>query len=231
LKLDDTFLIADSVAPQFSENEILVAALEEKSYVAGPGERAVIWLAGCHRRCPGCFQPQYFSFDSGSKRQIHEIADRILSIEGIDGVTFSGGEPFEQYRGLTCLCRILKQNSQLSLLSYTGYRFEWLLDRIEQYGELLSLLDILIDGEFRENEAAPYLWRGSRNQRVIDLNVLSESNTLDPQTGKRQEIQLSITPTEIVIMGFPDKSSTHQLLQAMNRRGVILRSIQEITSW
>ncbi len=165
---DSTFLIVDSMPPQFSPFELQVADIQEYSYVAGPGRRCVVWMAGCNRRCPGCFQPQFFSFNAGHRYYVEELAERILRINGIDGVTFSGGEPFEQSEALANLCKILKAQSELSLLSYTGYRLEYLREK-SQHGGFLSTLDMLIDGEFRETEAGAYLWRGSRNQRLIDL--------------------------------------------------------------
>lgn len=227
MDLDDTFLIVNYALPNFSERELIVADFQERSFVVGPGTRTVIWLAGCRRRCPGCFQPQYFSFDCGQRLPTAEVAERILSIEGIDGVSFSGGEPFDQCSALLDLCRILKRRSRLSLLSYTGYRLEWLQQNAERYGELLSLLDILIDGEYRNDEAGPFLWRGSRNQRVIDLQQSRTSPVSELPTTDTQEVQLAVTGSNVIVTGFPDSDSILKLRDAMGRRGILLDEVKK----
>ena len=230
MELDTTFLIVDSAPPQFVPEELQVADIQDYSYVAGPGLRCVIWLAGCNRRCPGCFQPQYFSFSAGRRYQVDEIADHILGISNIDGVTFSGGEPFEQSEALASVCRILKARSDLSLLSYTGYRLEWLRDRSQNHRNFLETLDIIIDGEYRENEAGSYLWRGSRNQRVIYLKSGENKQLIAATETGQQQIQVTLTSSNLVVTGFPDGPSAFAFRSALMRRGVILASSKEGTA-
>lgn len=224
MELDPTFLIVDSSPPEFEPTELQVADIQDYSYVAGPGRRCVIWLAGCHRRCPGCFQPQFFSFSAGRRYQIDELAEHILGISGIDGVTFSGGEPFEQSVALANVCRILKARSDLSLLSYSGYRLEWLRDKSQQHRDFLETLDIIIDGEYRENEAGSYLWRGSRNQRVIYLKGGNDDQLRDSVKVGQQEIQVTVTSSRVVLTGFPDEQSSREFQAALERRGVVITS-------
>ncbi len=222
MKLDPTFLIVDAGPPAFGKTELMVAAIQNHSYVAGPGRRCVVWLAGCHRRCPGCFQPQYFAFDNGEQYGVEELTARILSVDGIDGVTFSGGEPFEQSLALAEVCRSLKASSDLSILSYTGYRLEWLRDHGEQFGELLDMIDILIDGEYREDEAGTYLWRGSRNQRIIFLSADIKADYPGSSSVAPQEIQLTVTPSRFVLTGFPDEESSRSFQAALKKKGIMV---------
>lgn len=224
MELDSTYLIVDSSPPEFAPAELQVADIQDYSYVAGPGRRCVIWLAGCHRRCPGCFQPHYFSFDMGRRYHADELVERILGVSGIDGVTFSGGEPFEQSYALANVCRMLKARSDLSLLSYTGYRLEWLRDRPQQYRDFLETLDIIIDGEYRENEAGSYLWRGSGNQRVIYLKSAESDLLHDPAEIRQQQIQVTLTSSDLVLTGFPDGPTSQAFQSAMMTRGVIISS-------
>ena len=77
---------------------MLVHSMLRRSAVNGPGERAVIWLQGCDLGCRGCWNPYSHAFDRGRDRPVEEVGEWILSCAGIEGVTVSGGEPFQQAR-------------------------------------------------------------------------------------------------------------------------------------
>ena len=79
--------------------EITAADWEERSVVNGPGERFVLWLQGCPFRCRGCFNPAFLPFAGGRRVLVAEMAERILSVPGVEGVTYSGGEPMAQRAG------------------------------------------------------------------------------------------------------------------------------------
>jgi len=178
-KFDDTFL------PVFSEESyplhenpaslpcdqkaiIRLAGFEPRSLVAGPGVRSVIWVAGCLRRCPGCSQPEYLPFNVGKNISVEELFERIHALSDIDGVTFSGGEPFEQAGPLGLLAKRLR-NDGLSIVSYSGYRYEALVAEPDKFKVLLDEVDMLIDGEFRLDAIGSHRWRGSSNQRILCL--------------------------------------------------------------
>jgi anaerobic ribonucleoside-triphosphate reductase activating protein len=94
----------------------------------------------------------------------------ILKVKGIEGVTFTGGEPTLQAGGLVELSRILRSEG-LSIVCYSGYPYQQLLEKEDlDIAALLSSLDILIDGPYLEQESARLLWRGSRNQKVHFLS-------------------------------------------------------------
>ncbi|MEO2031091.1 MAG: 4Fe-4S single cluster domain-containing protein [Planctomycetaceae bacterium] len=228
MDLDPTFLIVDSSPAEFGATELQVAEIQDYSYVAGPGRRCVVWLAGCRRRCPGCFQPQFFSFAVGRRYRVEELAERILAIQGIDGVTFSDGEPFEQSSALAELCRILKSRTDLSLLAYTGYQVEWLRGADDQYCDFLDTLDVVIDGEYRENEAGTYLWRGSRNQRIIFLKGEANPEALNASSTVQQEIQLTVTSSNVLLTGFPDERSSRDLEASLKKKGIITAPAKKV---
>ncbi len=97
---------------------------------------------------------------------VSELYEMIISSPGIEGVTYSGGEPFEQARGLYHLSKLLKEKS-FSVMSYSGFTYGELKRKHDRYvSGLLSMLDIMIDGRFEIQNAAPLLWRGSYNQKV-----------------------------------------------------------------
>jgi len=155
---------------QVSHPQLLnVAAYLERSVVNGPGTRFVIWLQGCPIRCPGCINKDLWPLEPKLLIPVMEMAERILRTQGIEGVTYSGGEPTIQAEPLCTLSQILR-NQGLSILCYTGYTLTELQQRNDPWiNKLLCLCDIIIDGPFIESEAAPLLWRGSKNQRIICL--------------------------------------------------------------
>ncbi|MBD2604147.1 radical SAM protein [Scytonema hofmannii FACHB-248] len=145
----------------------------DESEVNGPGCRAVVWVQGCLRECPGCFNPESWSFEINQLISIDSLAQKILSNPRNTGVTFSGGEPFWQAPALASLARQLKAGG-LNVMSFTGFTLEKLQSESAPTGaeELIKQLDILIDGAFVESKAinSPNSPVSSTNQRVHVFN-------------------------------------------------------------
>ncbi|MBF2000504.1 MAG: radical SAM protein [Synechococcales cyanobacterium C42_A2020_086] len=145
----------------------------DESEVNGPGCRAVVWVQGCLRECPGCFNPASWSFEINQLIAVETLAEKILSNPRNQGVTFSGGEPFWQAPALANLARRLKA-AGLNVMSFTGFTLEQLQDPYGPAGaqELLEQLDILIDGPYVERLAvhSPDCPVSSSNQRVHIFN-------------------------------------------------------------
>ena len=143
------------------------------SQVNGPGSRAVVWVRGCLRECPGCFNPLSWSFEINQLISVEQLAQKILSNPQNQGVTFSGGEPFWQAPALTELAKKVKA-AGLNVMSFTGFTLEELRSPYApaKSQELLAQLDILIDGPFVESLAinSPDSPVSSRNQRVYIFN-------------------------------------------------------------
>ncbi len=148
----------------------------------GVGVRVTLFVSGCTNRCKGCFQPQTWDFNFGSPFT-DETADeliRLLSPGYIRGLTILGGEPFEpvnQPALLELLRRVKAELPQKDVWIFSGFRYDDELTREGAYpcrtetAELLSLCDILVDGRFEEDKKNISLkFRGSENQRIIDLN-------------------------------------------------------------
>lgn len=158
--------------------EIRIAGTVPESIVDGPGFRYTLFVQGCPHHCEGCHNPQTHDFLGGKLDDIDRIFNEILENPLLDGVTFSGGEPFCQAKPLTQLALKIKQ-SGLNLIAYSGYTIEYLLDHADEsngYMQLLNELDYLIDGPFilslKSYEAR---FRGSTNQRIIDVRKTLES--------------------------------------------------------
>lgn len=145
----------------------------DESEVNGPGCRAVLWVQGCLRECPGCFNPDSWSFEVNQLMSVEAIAQRILSNPRHEGVTFSGGEPFWQAPALAQLARIVKA-AGLNVMSFTGFTLERLRSSYAPAGaqELLDELDLLVDGPYVESLAinSPNSLVSSSNQRVHVFN-------------------------------------------------------------
>lgn len=131
----------------------------------GPGVRAAIWVQGCPNHCAGCASPDTWSFSEGYEKRVGDLADEILAVPHLEGVTFAGGEPFCQARALASLGRQL-QREGLSIITFSGYTLADLRDRHENdVTGLLSVTDVLIDGPYMEELACQDLpLVGSSNQ-------------------------------------------------------------------
>ena len=140
--------------------------------VDGPGLRTSIYFAGCDHRCPGCHNPSTWDFNAGCDMTVDELIDRI--VDNDSNVTFSGGDPLYQLEALTELARRIKSVGK-TIWCYTGFIYEDLLAD-EKYSELLSLIDVLVDGPYIQALRDPDLpFRGSSNQRLIELNASHNS--------------------------------------------------------
>ncbi|OKH11038.1 radical SAM protein [Fischerella major NIES-592] len=151
----------------------------DESEVNGPGCRAVIWVQGCLRECPGCFNPESWSFEINQLVCVDSLAEKILSNPHNQGVTFSGGEPFWQAAALANLARKVKA-AGLNVMSFSGFTLEQLQSEYAPAGsqELLEQLDILIDGPYVQSLAinSPDSPVSSSNQRVHVFNPALQDN-------------------------------------------------------
>ncbi|MCG9968061.1 radical SAM protein [Pelotomaculum terephthalicicum JT] len=163
--------------------ELRVSGTVKESVVDGPGLRFVIFTQGCEKGCPGCHNPDTWDLTGGTLVETKDLLEQIKSAKLIKGVTFSGGEPFLQALPLAWIGREVKMLG-LDVITYTGYVWEELLalaDLNQPVRELLLLSDYIVDGPFIIAERDLELpFRGSRNQRVIDVvNSLKERKIIE----------------------------------------------------
>ncbi len=155
----------------------------------GVGVRVTLFVSGCRNRCEGCFQPQTWDFNYG-KPFTKETEDEILEMlrpDYIKGLTLLGGEPFEpenQKDILPFVKRVKEIYPDKNIWAFTGYTLEKLWEdgshpRCEETDELLSMVDILVDGRFEKDKKNLMLkFRGSENQRLIDMNATRENGII-----------------------------------------------------
>ena len=149
-----------------------VAGLVQDSIVDGPGFRFVLFVQGCNKHCEGCHNPETLKIDGGKDIPVDDIVREMLSNPLTDGLTLSGGEPFLQASDCTTVAAAAREKF-LNVWVYTGFTFEELLLRAAidpDVDDLLRLADVLVDGAFILSERTLSLrWRGSSNQRIIDV--------------------------------------------------------------
>lgn len=148
----------------------------------GEGVRVSLFVSGCTNHCENCFQPQTWAFDYGKPftPETEEYILELLHPDYINGLTLLGGEPFEpenQRALLPFVRRVRERYPCKTVWSYTGFTYEELKQegsypRCEATDGLLSLLDVLVDGRYVEElKDISLRFRGSSNQRLIDLNA------------------------------------------------------------
>ena len=156
-----------------------VAEIKKFDIANGLGVRVSVFVSGCRHRCPGCFNEMAWEFDYG-KEYTADIENEIIDAlrpDYIEGLSLLGGEPFEpenQPALLGLLRRVRKELPAKNVWVYSGFTLEELLGesraRTEHTDEMLSLIDVLVDGRFIYAEKDITLrFRGSRNQRILDV--------------------------------------------------------------
>ena len=155
----------------------------------GEGVRVTLFVSGCTNHCKNCFQPQTWDFSYGqpftAETEEHLLA--LLAPDYISGLTLLGGEPFEpenQRVLVPFLHRVRARYPKKNIWSFTGFTYEELHTegshpRCEVTDEMLSLLDVLVDGRFVEElKDISLRFRGSSNQRLIDLNATRQTGSI-----------------------------------------------------
>lgn len=155
-----------------SDTKLRIADIIQDSIVDGPGMRLTVFTQGCPHHCNGCHNPQTWAPEGGKEIVVDEIIKKLTSNPLTDGVTLSGGEPYFQ----AAACAELAERAHAegyNVWCYSGYTFEAISEKsqtCEAFRALLHNTDVLVDGPFiLEEKSLTLKWRGSRNQRVIDV--------------------------------------------------------------
>ena len=154
------------------EATIHLHSLEPYSQVNGPGKRAVLWFQGCTLNCPGCYNPDTHPV-LAQPHAVGEIVTRLAALQ-IEGVTLSGGEPFQQLPGLLALLAAIKTElPHLSVVIFTGYtQNEWLnlLSDDEAITTIFSCADVIIAGRYNQQQRRATGLRASANKQFHFLS-------------------------------------------------------------
>lgn len=163
------------------EQTLRIAGVVRESIVDGPGIRFVVFCQGCPHKCPECHNEATHDFQGGYNCEIEKIIKAIDENPLLKGVTFSGGEPVCQSREFLVMAREIKKRN-LDIVMFSGYTFEQLQKMAKDdkaLEELLTLIDILIDGRYEKDKRdLTLLFRGSSNQRIIDMVKTREEGSI-----------------------------------------------------
>ena len=159
--------------------KIKISQVINDSIVDGPGIRLAVFTQGCIHNCPSCHNPQTHDIKGGKETDTEKIASLMANNPLLDGVTLTGGDPFMQ----AAQCAQIAKDAHalgLSVWTYTGYTYEQILDKNDpNFNALVDNTDVLIDGRFiLEQRSLELKFRGSKNQRVIDMNKTRETGNI-----------------------------------------------------
>jgi anaerobic ribonucleoside-triphosphate reductase activating protein len=170
----------------------------------GPGLRSVVWVQGCPFRCAGCISPQWIPDKENRLVAVDVLATELLADPDISGFTFSGGEPFLQAAGLAALISEARKQRDLTLICFTGY----LLNDLESLAgnpgiwDLLSQIDVLIDGPYNKELNDNRGLRGSSNQKIHHLTDRLKNYDFENQP---RNAEIYIRDGEMLFVGVPPR--------------------------
>jgi len=200
----------------------------------GPGQRIGIWTQGCSIRCPGCVSLDTWKPDRSKAIEVDELLAWCRRVSGgaPEGITISGGEPFEQPRALAQLLAGLERwrralAEPFDILCYSGYRIERLR---KEHAKLLERIDALICDPFVEALPTERWWRGSDNQRLVPLSPLGQARYaayVDAAVDSPKRFQVVADGKRLWFVGIPHRGDLERIESACAERGLTLTA----TSW
>jgi anaerobic ribonucleoside-triphosphate reductase activating protein len=213
--------------PDDAPPPLLLAKAHYPVTTLGPGMRAGIWTQGCSIGCPGCLSRDTWDVDPRTAVPVDAVLGWLESLPGpVDGVTISGGEPFEQPAALAALLRGIREwrgPTEMDVLVYSGFAFSRLA-RSARTSELLAWCDAVVTGPYVERlgDGGPLM--GSANQRLVALTDLGHRRYDDVRATERPRIQVSIDAgpggRRIYYIGIPRRGDMDRLNSTLERAGV-----------
>ena len=194
--------------------------------VLGHGRRAGLWFQGCSVGCPGCVALDTWAPDPGKAIGVKELLDWCSGLPAgeVDGVTISGGEPFDQPQALLALLSGLHDwraglGREIDLLCYSGRALAFLQAR---HQAILDLLDVVIPGPFVAGLSPGAVWRGSANQPLVPLTDLGHRryDEVIDQPNERARLQAVVDAGTVWYIGVPRPGDFAALEAALARRGL-----------
>ena len=194
----------------------------------GPGRRVVLWVSGCGRRCEGCIAPELWAREGGVIQSTQLVAGRLLALEPtLDGITLSGGEPFDQADALAELLILLAaERPDWSVLAYSGYTLGQLRRSGPAAAALLSRIDVLIAGPFRSDRPPVHPLAGSCNQRIHLLSARGRTMNEALQASEPEQFALGLGEHggDDWLIGLPGSTKRTQVRRALTGNLVRPRS-------
>jgi anaerobic ribonucleoside-triphosphate reductase activating protein len=186
--------------------KLRVAQTVAQTYAEGPGLRFALWVQGCSLRCAGCCNPEMFSAEKGGTlTDVATLAKQIAATPNIEGVSFLGGEPFEQAAPLAVLAQVAQQ-AGLTVMVYSGFTLAELRQKTERrvsgVAELMAATDLLVDGRFEQSlPEKNRRWVGSQNQVLHFLSARYQQD--DVRFLEGNTIELRYQQGQLTVNGWP----------------------------
>jgi anaerobic ribonucleoside-triphosphate reductase activating protein len=192
-----------------------VAEICTATRALGPGQRFVLWVQGCCFHCPGCVSPNWIPQKQANLVDPQRLAEYISSISGTEGLTVSGGEPMLQATALSELLTYLRQSRDFSIMCFTGFTLEQLQASSDRsIHQVLSQIDVLIDGlyvaELNDNRG----WRGSSNQ-VVHFLTPRHLDEADLFTERQRDVEIHVREASALVVGVPPHNFSGDFKRAL----------------
>ena len=210
--------------------DVKVARIHYPITVLGPGRRVGIWLQGCTIGCRGCMSKDTWDPNSGHSMTIEDICGLVMAArldEGLDGVTISGGEPFQQPEALSRLCSELRRRwPDVDILAYSGYRLSQLR---RMPPTTLQLLDAIVAEPFVAGRPTEARWRGSSNQELSILSRRGEAHYEIAADLPGSRLQITVDEEGVWVAGIPRRGDLERMRSALLDRGLELQDVSWAT--
>lgn len=215
----------------------LVAVQVNKAHypvtVLGPGRRIGLWLQGCSIGCKGCVSMDTWAADPRKSIPVGMLVDwcRSVAAGGLDGITISGGEPFDQPSGLTALLAELREwrrsaGLDFDILCYSGYPLKTLRRR---HARALALLDALIPEPYVDRLEQDSPWRGSSNQPIVTLSKLGQQRYAAYENAgiedSDKKFQVAVESGKVWMIGIPARGDMNKVEELCKSRGLSLEGV------
>jgi anaerobic ribonucleoside-triphosphate reductase activating protein len=203
---------------------LTVSRFQRCTRALGPGVRCVVWFHGCSFNCPGCIAAEMNSSTEFLSLSASRLADAVMAIPEIEGVTLSGGDPFDQnLEGLSAFLEHVRTRSKLSTMCYTGRTLSQLRFGVNASinEHILSMIDVLVDGLYVDALNDGIAWRGSSNQQVHFLT--SRYRHLSSLIGSSHDrvVEVSLdSSARLHITGIPPSRFMERLSGGLLTRGL-----------
>ncbi|MHB8881893.1 MAG: 4Fe-4S single cluster domain-containing protein [Thermodesulfovibrionales bacterium] len=194
------------------KEEIYIDLIHYPVLTLGIGKRIGIWFQGCSIRCGGCISLHTWMQDENGRTTLSRVMENIhgLVSSDVQGVTISGGEPFDQSNALLGLLERLRNLGLKDIMVFSGYEYTYLA---QKYPRILESIDVLIDGRFIQGMESEYPWKGSDNQNMVLLTKdkgLLEKYFIYKNNMAERRLQV-IKTDKVYVLGIPKQKDAEAI--------------------
>lgn len=205
--------------------DVRIARVHAPVTVLGPGRRVGVWFQGCTIGCAGCMSMDTWDADAGHVMTVAALTDIVVAAadeHGLNGLTVSGGEPFQQPTALRRLVLDVRRRwPGVDVLAYSGYPMRF-LER--HHGAILADLDAVISEPFRSDAPTDAPWRGSANQRLVVMSTRAR-DVYDDVDGRPSRLQVGVDEGGLHVLGIPHRGDLQRLQARLAERGVLFDDV------